>query len=171
MPNCIWECWFVLWLQLSFMFCISVCPSVTWWLKNMFWPIVSEQVPHTEPCARCLRGTKDGKKKSYSLFSSKRERSQDEFGRGKSKANHQRRLRKEYAKSQVPNWNMAVTMLLVKSGPAMWLMTESSPNVRTNEKGFLEKQLFKFSSTLSHGHFEECGSMQKKIPWANLPYK
>jgi hypothetical protein len=43
-------------------------------------------------------------------------------------------LRKECARSQVPNWNTAVMELLVESSPRVWLMIESFSSWRTNEK-------------------------------------
>lgn len=61
-------------------------------------------------------------------------RSQGEVGPGKSKASLLRMLRNELAKSQVPNWNMVVTVLLVKSRHTVWLVIESFPRVRTNKK-------------------------------------
>ena len=75
-------------------------------------------------------------KKSYFLFPSKRERSQGEVRQGVSKASHQRRLRKRFAKSQVPNWNLVVTVLLCTIWPhnVMDDVVKSFPSVMTNEK-------------------------------------
>ena len=61
-------------------------------------------------------------------------RSQGEVGPGKPEASLLRILRQELAKSQVPNWNVVVTVLLVKSGRTVWLVIESFPRVRTNKK-------------------------------------
>ena len=61
-------------------------------------------------------------------------RSQGEGGPGKPEASLLRILRQELAKSQVPNWNVVVTVLLVKSGRTVWLVIESFPRVRTNKK-------------------------------------
>lgn len=60
-------------------------------------------------------------------------RSQGEVRPGKPKASLLRMLRHELAKSQVPNWNVVVTVLLVKSGRTVWPMIESFPRVRTNK--------------------------------------
>lgn len=86
--------------------------------------VFSEQLLATQPCARCIGGNLK-KKKSYSLSSSKGERSQGWVGQGESKASHQRSLSKEFAKSQFSFGNVVLTALLGESGPATGLMIES----------------------------------------------
>lgn len=84
-----------------------------------------------------MLGTSEGikiRKKNPTLCSQATEKCQGESGQGKSKASHQMGLGKELAKSLVPNWDMIVTVLLVKAGPTIRLMTESFLSMRTNEK-------------------------------------
>lgn len=78
-------------------------------------------------------------KNSYFLFPSKKERSQAEVRQGMSKASQQRRLRKRFAKSQVPDWNLVVTVLLCTIWPHNVTDdgVKSFPSVRTNEKQLL----------------------------------
>ena len=89
-------------------------------------------------------------------------RSQGEVGPGKSKASLLRMLRNEPAKSRLPNGNVFVTVLLVKSRHTVWLVLESLPRVRTNKKAFEEVTL-KFWPTQHHRCFNKCHGVQKYL--------
>ena len=93
-PNCTWGCWFPFGYQSSFMFCVSVCLSVKWWLLNIYLQVFSKQLLYTQPCARCIGGNF----LEILLPVLKRER---EVRVWLDKASHQRSLSKEFAKTGV----------------------------------------------------------------------
>lgn len=150
------------------MFCISVCPTdwwLKWWLQNINIQIFSDQLLYTEHCSRCSRENKDGKKSS----SLPQARSQGEVGPGKPKASLLRMLRHELAKSQVPNWNVVVTVLLVKFGRTVWLVIESFPRVRTNKQACWRSYSWVLANPTSQV-FQQI-PWCAKISWALLLYK